>query len=294
MIRHVVAVIGAAWLAAPAAGEVPQVVTDFGPTQSLVAQVMGDLGAPVMLLALGADPHDFQMKPSQAQALAGADLVFWVGPELTPALEHALAALGENARAVALLHLGGGTRRSLEGGAIDPHAWLDPANAEAWLATIATELARQDPEHAATYTANAAAAQAALQALDAELAARLAPVQGRPFVVFHDALGYFADHYGLQVVGAIELGDAAAPGAAQLAHIRGVVAEGGAICVFPEAGRDPKFIATVTAGSSARIGAAQDIEAITLPPGPGLYPDLLRALAGTLTDCLSAAPDQRP
>jgi len=281
-------------IAAPAAGEVPQVVTDFGPTQSLAAQVMGNLGAPVMLLALGADPHDFQMKPSQARALAGADLVFWVGPELTPALEHALAALGENARAVALLHLGGGTRRSLEGGAIDPHAWLDPANAEAWLATIATELARQDPEHAATYTANAAAAQAALQALDAELAARLAPVQGRPFVVFHDALGYFADHYGLQVVGAIELDDAAAPGAAQLAHIRGVVAEGGAICVFPEAGRDPKFIATVTAGSSARIGAAQDLEAITLPPGPGLYPDLLRALAGTLTDCLSAAPDQRP
>jgi len=281
-------------IAAPVAAEVPRVVTDFGPTQSLAAQVMGNLGAPVMLLALGADPHDFQMKPSQAQALAGADLVFWVGPELTPALEHALAALGENARAVALLHLGGGTRRSLEGGAIDPHAWLDPANAEAWLATIATELARQDPEHAATYTANAAAAQAALQALDAELAARLAPVQGRPFVVFHDALGYFADHYGLQVVGAIELGDAAAPGAAQLAHIRGVVAEGGAICVFPEAGRDPKFIATVTAGSSARIGAAQDLEAITLPPGPGLYPDLLRALAGTLTDCLSAAPDQRP
>jgi len=281
-------------IAAPVAAEVPRVVTDFGPTQSLAAQVMGDLGAPVMLLALGADPHDFQMKPSQAQALAGADLVFWVGPELTPALEHALAALGENARAVALLHLGGGTRRSLEGGAIDPHAWLDPANAEAWLATIATELARQDPEHAATYTANAAAAQAALQALDAELAARLAPVQGRPFVVFHDALGYFADHYGLQVVGAIELTDAAAPGAAQLAHIRGVVAEGGAICVFPEAGRDPKFIATVTAGSSARIGAAQDLEAITLPPGPGLYPDLLRALAGTLTDCLSAAPDQRP
>ena len=281
-------------IAAPVAAEVPRVVTDFGPTQSLAAQVMGNLGAPVMLLALGADPHDFQMKPSQAQALAGADLVFWVGPDLTPALEHALAALGENAHAVALLHQGRGAARHFEGGAIDPHAWLDPANAEAWLATIATELARQDPEHAATYTANAAAAQAALQALDAELAARLAPVQGRPFVVFHDALGYFADHYGLQVVGAIELGDAAAPGAAQLAHIRGVVAEGGAICVFPEAGRDPKFIATVTAGSSARIGAAQDLEAITLPPGPGLYPDLLRALAGTLTDCLSAAPDQRP
>lgn len=293
-MRYTISFLMATVLAIPAFAEVPRVVTDFAPTHSLVAQVMGDLGAPVMLLALGADPHDFQMKPSQAQALAGADLVFWVGPELTPALDHAIAALGENARAVALLHLGGGTTRAAAGGALDPHAWLDPTNAEAWLATIAAELAQQDPEHAATYAANAAAAQAALQALDAELAARLAPVQDRPFVVFHDALGYFADYYGLQVVGAIELGDAAAPGAAQLAHIRGVLAEGGAICVFPEAGRDPKFIATVTAGSGARIGAAQDLEAITLPPGPGLYPDLLRALAGTLTDCLSQAPDQRP
>jgi len=293
-MRHVLAVIGVAWLATPAAAEVPRVVTDFGPTHALVAQVMGDLGAPVMLLTAGADPHDFQLKPSQAQALAGADLVFWVGPELTPALAHALAALGEKARAVALLHQGGGATRALADGAIDPHAWLDPSIASAWLATIATELARRDPGHAATYSANAAAAQTALQALDAELAARLAKVQSRPFVVFHDALGYFADHYGLQVVGAIELSDAAAPGAAQLAHIGGVLAEGGALCVFPEAGRDPKFVATVAAGSGAWVGAAQDIEAITLPPGPELYPALLRALAGTLTDCLSRAPDQRP
>ena len=281
-------------IAAPVAAEVPRVVTDFGPTQSLAAQVMGNLGAPVMLLALGADPHDFQMKPSQARALAGADLVFWVGPELTPALEHALAALGENARAVALLHLGGGTRRSLEGGAIDPHAWLDPAIAGQWLATISAELARQDPEHADTYATNAAAAGAALVALDAELAAQLAPVRAVPFVVFHDALGYFADHYGLRVAGAIELTDAAAPGAAQLAHIRGVLVEGGAVCVFPEAGRDPKFLATVAAGSGARIGAAQDIEAITLPPGPGQYAAMLRALAATLTDCLTPSHHNQP
>jgi len=293
-MRHVLAVIGAAWLATPAAAAVPRVVTDFGPVESLVAQVMGDLGTPVMLLALGADPHDFQMKPSQARALAEADLVVWIGPELTPALQHAVGALGASAHAVGLLHQGGGAVRRFEDGGIDPHAWLDPTIAGQWLATISAELARQDPEHADTYATNAAAAGAALVALDAELAAQLAPVRAVPFVVFHDALGYFADHYGLQVAGAIELTDAAAPGAAQLAHIRGVLVEGGAVCVFPEAGRDPKFLATVAAGSGARIGAAQDIEAITLPPGPGQYAAMLRALAATLTDCLTPSHHNQP
>ena len=58
--------------ATPALAEVPQVVTDIPPVHSLVAQVMGDLGQPELLLAKGADEHDFQLRPSQAGAVAGA------------------------------------------------------------------------------------------------------------------------------------------------------------------------------------------------------------------------------
>ena len=77
-------------------------VTDFGPVQSLVADVMGDLGQPEMLLATGSDPHDFQLRPSQARTLAGADLVIWVGPDLIPALGDALTSLAPQARIVTL------------------------------------------------------------------------------------------------------------------------------------------------------------------------------------------------
>ena len=140
----------------------------------------------------------------------------------------------------------------------------------------------------ATYAANAAKAQSALRDLDADLAARLAPVKDKPFVVFHDAIGYFADHYGLTVAGAIELGDASTPGAAQLASIRDLLAASGAVCVFPETGRDPAYIATVAEGSAVRIGAGQDVEGLSLDQGPGQYAALLDALATTLTDCLSA------
>ena len=273
--------------AASARADVPNVVTDFGPIQSLVQQVMGDLGTPVMLLPPGGDPHEFQMKPSQAQALADADLIFWDGPELMPALADAIATLGEKGKSVALLQDGGGKTRTFAGDeGTDPHAWLDPTNAEAWLGTIATQLATADPANAATYAANATQAQTAIKALDARLSAQLAPVQGLPFVVFHDALGYFADHYGLTVAGAIELGDATSPGAAQLSTIKTLLTDAKAICVFPEIGRDPKFIATVTEGTKVRIGDGQDVEAITLQATPALYADMLQALATSLTDCL--------
>ncbi len=288
-MRYTISFLLATCLVSAARADVPRVVTDFGPVQSLVQQVMGDLGTPVMLLSAGGDPHDFQLRPSQAATLAEADLIFWDGPELTPSLAEAIASLAETARSVALLHEGGGKVRTFaDGEGIDPHAWLDPANAQAWLGTIAAELSARDPENSAAYAANAAAARAALAALDATLAAQLAPVRDKPFVVFHDALGYFADHYGLNVAGAVELGDASTPGAAQLSSLRALLADARAVCIFPEAGRDPKFIATVAEGSPVRIGAGQDVEAITLPPGPGLYAALLTGLADTLTACLSA------
>jgi zinc transport system substrate-binding protein len=279
--------ICAALSATPALAEVPRVVTDFGPVQSLVAEVMGELGAPQMLLPPGADPHDFQLRPSQAQALSQADLVFWVGPELMHDLGQTLATLAPQARIVPLLSEGGTAARTFAEGGQDPHAWLDPDNGIAWARHIAQVLGQADPAHAATYAANAATLTRALGALDLALAAQLAPVKDRPFVTYHDALGHFTDHYGLALAGAIELGDATTPSAAQLDTLRGVLQGASALCVFPEAGRDPKYIAALTDGLPVKLGAAQDLEFFALPAGRGQYAVLLQAIAATLVDCLA-------
>jgi zinc transport system substrate-binding protein len=273
-------------VAGPVWADVPRVVTDFGPVQSLVADVMGDVGTPTALLPKGGDPHDFQLRPSQAGMLADADLVFWVGPELMPALGDALTALAGQAQVVSLLHASG-HRRVFAGGGTDPHGWLDPANGAAWLSTIAETLAVTDPDHAATYRANATAAQVALAAEDAAWTARLAGVKDKPFIVYHDALGYFTDHFGLDLVGAMELSDAASPSVAQMAAVQGILQAGKAVCVFPETGRDPKFIAALTEGLPVRIGAAQDIEFAVLEPGRGQYRALLDALVTGLAECLA-------
>lgn len=289
-------VIALALAASPAFAEVPAVVTDIPPVHALVAQVMGDLGQPVLLLAKGADEHDFQLRPSQAGAVADAGLVVWVGPGLTPWLANALETRPEGAAALGLLEAGA-TRRLDYGngqgaaddghdhGEDDPHAWLDPANAQGWLGLIAGELARLDPANAAAYQANAAAAAQGIAELDTELAAILAPVRGRPIVTFHDAYGHFARHFGLDVAGSFALGDASTPGAARLAGLRAAIEAGEVACLFPEAQHDPALVNQMAEATGAKIGGALDPVGSALEPGPGAYAALLTGLAQTIAEC---------
>jgi len=281
-----------ALLLAPAAhAEVPVVATDIPPVQSLVALVMGELGAPVLLMDRGADAHDYQMRPSQARALDGADLLVWIGQDMTPWLQQAAAVRAEGT-SLALLDVADTRLRRFapdngdDHGTTDPHAWLDPTNAQAWLAAISDALSALDPGNSATYAANAAAAGEAVAALDRDLQARLVPAQSTPIVTEHDAYGYFSDRYGLTVVGSLAAGDAAAPGAARLTAIReAATGAAGSSCIFPEAGHDPRLSEQMASDLGLRLGAPLDPEGAAQEPGPGLYAALLTAMADSIVAC---------
>lgn len=289
--------------ALPAAAEVPQVVTDTPVVHSLVASVMGGLGTPELLLDKGADAHDFQLRPSQLRALKAAGLVVWIGPEMTPWLGHALES-GTSGEALVLLDLPGTRLRHYaeedhaeeaaqaepqghDHAGTDPHAWLDPGNAVVWTGAIAEALAARDPANAATYRANAAAAEAQITALDAALASRLAPVQGRGLIMGHDAFGYFADRYGLTLVGSLAEGDAADPGARHVSDLRTHVEAGEVACVFPEASHDSRPLESLVEGTVARLGPPLDPEGQTAEPGPGLYAALLDGIGTAIATCAS-------
>ncbi|RUS60773.1 zinc ABC transporter substrate-binding protein [Pseudorhodobacter sp. E13] len=319
----------------PVWAEVPKVVTDIAPVHALVAMVMGDLAAPEVLLPRGADPHDFQLRPSQAQSLSEAALVIWVGPELSPWLTRGLDGLGAQARSVPLLAAAGTETRkwgdateahdhSAHGhddhkeeaaqddhghddhahddhghddhghddhahdkDGIDPHAWLDPVNARTWLEVIAAELSALDPENAPVYAANAAAGRAEIDLIEAQVATTLAPVKDTPFAVFHDAYGYFVGHFGLQVLGSLREGDAAAPGAAHIKELEARLKAEGAVCLFPEANHGSASAAQLAEATGLRLGGMLDPEGTTLEPGPELYGALIQGLATTLAACLA-------
>ncbi|MCH8952960.1 MAG: zinc ABC transporter substrate-binding protein [Proteobacteria bacterium] len=280
----------------------PEVVASIAPVHSLVARVMQGAGRPHLLLPPGASPHHHALRPSDAAALERAALVFWVGPRLERWLTRSLTTLAAGARVVRLADAPGLTRLALRQGAvfaahehasepdhdeaeIDPHLWLDPDNAKLWLDAIAAALAGADPARRALYLANAEAARAELDALAAEIEVRLAPVRGRPFVVLHDSFQYFERRFGIEAAGAVAPGDGRAPGPARIARIRDRIRALGPVCLFREPQLRSALAATVAAGAGARIALLDPLGA-GLPPGPDLYPDLLRGLADSLADCL--------
>ena len=95
--------------AGAAMAETPRVVADIAPVQSLVAQVMQGVGAPSLLVPQGVSPHGYTMRPSEAQALQAADVVFWVGQMLTPGLDETFATLAPEAIKVELVEAEGMT-----------------------------------------------------------------------------------------------------------------------------------------------------------------------------------------
>jgi len=302
----------------PALADPPQIVTDIAPVHSLVAQVMAGVGTPDLLVSGATDPHSVALKPSQARLLEQADLVIWMGADLEPWLERALDGLAR-AETIALLDLPATTLREFSDADVhlheeenatllgeedaadgeehdhdhagtDPHAWLSPDNARAWLGSLAEELAARDPDNAGLYQENAQAAIVEISRLDAEISARLDPFNGAEIVTMHDAFGYFAGSYGLDVIGTVKPGDASAPSAAALSDLRDLVADHGVECAFSEPGADPDLLAAIEQGTGLRTGVL-DATGTTLEPGPELYAALMTGLATTLETCLSGGSD---
>ena len=104
---HLPATLTAALMGSTAMADVPSVAVDIAPIHSLVARVMEGVGTPDLVIPPGASPHEYSLRPSEAAALQNADVVFWMGEDLTPWLEDAVETLAEGAAVTALLETDG-------------------------------------------------------------------------------------------------------------------------------------------------------------------------------------------
>ena len=95
--------LAATLFAAPAAIAAPKVVADIPAVHSIASAVMQGVGTPALIVRPGASPHGYSMKPSEAKAVADADVIFWIGHEFTPWLKTAVENLGEGAVAVEMM-----------------------------------------------------------------------------------------------------------------------------------------------------------------------------------------------
>jgi zinc transport system substrate-binding protein len=290
----------AAIFSLPAAAA-PKVVTSVVPLHSLVSSVMDGVGTLELLMQGQNSEHNASFTPQQIADMAHADVVFIIGNNLETKLGEISGTetvggkiffkmnelKGLNLHAI---REGGtwepdGDEQPSTGISADPHIWLDPQNAKLMVKTIATTLDKADPANAKFYDANATKALAELDHLEADLKTQLAPVQHKPFIVFHDAYQYFERRFGVTAVGSISNFSATPPSAQRLEEIHNKINSSNAVCVFREPQYTDAAVQTVIEGTKAKSSVLDPIGA-DLKPGPNAYGELLREIAKNLTDCL--------
>jgi ABC-type Zn uptake system ZnuABC Zn-binding protein ZnuA/ABC-type Mn2+/Zn2+ transport system permease subunit len=248
--------------------------------------VGGDPVAVDQVLQPNSDPHEYEPRPSDVAAAAGAELVFASGDDLDPWIEEIVEDSGSDATVVDLGEVvperlsgghaedeGAGEHADGEGehdheGAHDPHWWHDPRNVEAAVSEIATQLSRADPPSRRLYRRNAEAYLRRLRRLDAGIARCIAsvPAADRKLVTDHDAFGYFAHRYGIQVVGAVIPSQTtqAQPSAKDVSELVDLIEAERVKAIFPESSLSSRVADAIARQTGA--SAEYDLYGDTLGP----------------------------
>lgn len=248
------------------------------------------------LLQPNSDPHDYEPRPSDVQAVAEADVVFASGDGLDEWIEEVVSDSGTEAEVVDLAavapirlpgegeeehandeeHVGDeehGHEEHAEDehhhdSKYDPHWWHDPRNAEAAVGEIERTLIALEPSRKAEFELNAGAYEKQLRALDAGIASCIdsIPAADRKLVTDHDAFNYFAGRYGIEVVGAVIPSQTtqAQPSAKGLSELADTIEAEGVKAIFPESSLSSKVAQAIA--DQTGVSAAYTLYGDSLGP----------------------------
>ena len=217
----------------------------------LARQVGGDRVNVEGMLRSGGDPHDYEPRPSDVEAVARASVVFRSGGEVDDWLSDVIDNAGGDAEVVSLIE----SVKRLDD---DPHWWQDATNGVRAVEAIRAELSKADPGGRAAYARNAARTVRTLDRLDGSISACIerVPPAKRKIVTTHDALGYFARRYGVEVVGAVipSLSTQAQASAGDVQRLVEQIRRERVEAVFPESSVNPDIERAIAREAGARIG----------------------------------------
>lgn len=246
-------------------------VASFTVLADMVRNVGGDKVEVTSLVGPNGDPHTFEPTPTDAKTLKAADIVFVNGLGLEGWMERLIAASGYKGKPVVASD-GITTLKTDEDGktVLDPHAWNSAANGIVYVKDIAKALAAVDPEDAKTFEANAAAYTTKLEALDAEAKKEVAtlPAGRRKILTTHDALGYFAKAYGVEILSPLGISTEQEPSAAAMATLIKQIKAEHIKTYFLENSNDPRLIQQIARATGAKPGGNLFVESLSKADGP--------------------------
>ena len=218
-----------------------------------VRQVGGRYVTVHQILQPNSDPHDYEPRPSDVVATAGASVVFENGDNLDSWLGKVISAAGGRP---AVVVLGNRVPTKLAAKRVDPHWWHNPRNAIAAVGEIRDALVRADPAHAVAFRGQAGAYTRRLRALLLETfhCIETVPLGERRLVTDHDAFRYFAALYAIRVVGAVipSLTTRAEASAGATAKLIALIRREHVRAVFPESSLNPKLAQTIARATGVR------------------------------------------
>ena len=289
-----------------------KVVTTIKPLHSLVSSVMEGVGEPSLIIEGTNNPHTFVFKPSHAELLEEADIVFWIGEDLEAFMEKPLDSLASNAKKVAFMDLASieklkfreenifddhdGHDDEHEGhddhddhdhhghahGEFDAHIWLDPINAKEMIHEIAHELGALDPKNKEIYESNANKTLKSLDKLIEDVNSSVS--KDVSYIVFHDAYQYFEKRFGVSSAGALTLNPDVLPGAKQIADVQDLISDKNIKCIFSEPQYNPKIIETLASDMDITTGIMDPLGAY-IDKGNSMYFDLIKQISNSINKC---------
>lgn len=288
--------------------EAPRVLTSIRPLHSLASAVMKGVAEPELLVKGVGSPHTYALHPADMSAIQRADVLLFISPLFETFLAKPAVQVKENADSrqvqIEMAALKGLKRYEArdedleehaehghEGhhhGPEDMHYWLDASNSILVVQKLSETLAYLDKKNAKIYQENAAGYIEQLKQVDAEIAAATKDFKQYNFIVFHDAYQYFEKRYGLKPAAALTIEPGRGTSAKHVAHIRKLIKEEGAACLFREPQFDPKTVAALAKDVSIPVLELDPLGS-ALPLGATLYPQVMRDIARGFSECF-----QRP
>jgi ABC-type Zn uptake system ZnuABC Zn-binding protein ZnuA len=254
-----------------------QIVTTVAPLTSLAENIVGNAAEVTGIVPEGTNSHTFEPAPSDAQALAGADVIFVNGLRLElPTVELAEANKQDSTEIVSL---GDMTITEDEWkfdfsfpedeGDPNPHLWPNVPFALRYAEIMYEKIVALDPDNRTTYDANFAELKRRLEALDAAIATAAAtvPAENRKLLTYHDSWAYWADTYGFTVIGAVQPSDFAEPSSQDIAGLIDQVEEQAVPAIFGSEVFPSDALETIAAESGAEY--IDDLRDDDLPGEPG-------------------------
>lgn len=258
-------------------GAAPDVLTTTTILADVVRNVAGNRLTVGSLLPAGTDPHSYQPVPQDVTMVERSKVLVIHGADYEGFLQPLLDSAGREKN---VIEASKGARLLSDEQGNDPHLWLDPNNVIVYVDNIREGLTQFDPDGADVYEANASAYIDHLTELDAWIKGQIAQIEPkrRVLVTNHEAFGYFAEHYGFKVVGAVipSYSSDSAPSAQQMADLIEQIKLYEASAIFLDASDNPDLAKQIAAETGVKVISDLHLESLTEGAPAGTYIDMMR------------------